>query len=329
MAEAVPTSLADIPRERLLWIYTTMVRIRSFEDEVTKQFAANKVPGLLHTHNGEEAIDAGVFYNLRPDDYVATTYRYCHSHNIARGGDVKGIMCEMYGKAGGFNKGKGGDMHVLNHELGLLVSSAIVGAPMPIALGGALSIKMKGKDNVVVCFLGDGASNQGTFHESLNLAALWNLPIVFVVDNNQFAASTPRGLHQTVEKIATRAMAYKMRGVTVDDGNDIMAVLTAAKSAIENARKGNGPTLLEIVSFNIQQSRQYYSTEPFLAEWKKKYGDPIQRLRERALEARLFTAAELDQVEKDARREMEDAAAFADKAPYPDLKEVVSDVLYQ
>lgn len=321
--------LKDIPREKQRWIYLTMVKIRTFEEECNKQFAAKKIPGLLHLHVGEEAIDAGVFYNLRPDDYVATTYRYCHSHNIARGGDMKFMMCEMYGKGNGFNKGKGGDMHVLNHDLGFLVSSAIVGATPPIALGGALSIKMKGEDRVVACFFGDGGSNQGTIHEALNLASLWELPVVFIVDNNQYAASTPRHLHQTVGRISSRAAGYPpMRGVTVEDGNDVLKVLNAAKNAIENARKGKGPTLLEIISFNVQQSRQYYPKEPFLAEWKQKFGDPIERFRKQVLDAKSFTQAELDQMDSEVKKEVGAASAFADKSPYPDLKELTTDVYF-
>jgi pyruvate dehydrogenase E1 component alpha subunit len=320
--------LKDIPREKQRWIYTTMIKIRTFEDECNKQFLAKKIPGLLHLHTGEEAIDAGIFYNLRPDDYVATTYRYCHSHNIARGGDLKFMMCEMYGKGNGFNKGKGGDMHVLNHDLGLLVSSAIVGATPPIALGGGLSIKLKGQDRVVACFFGDGASNQGTIHEALNIAALWKLPIVFFVDNNQYAASTPRQVHQTVKRISSRAAGYEMPGVTVEDGNDVFQVLNAAKDAIENARKGKGPTLVEIMSFNVQQSRQYYSKEPWLAEWKEKFGDPIERFRKQLLNAKTFTQAELEQIDKEVKQEVDAAAAFADQSSYPDLKELTTDVFY-
>jgi TPP-dependent pyruvate/acetoin dehydrogenase alpha subunit len=328
MVGQVSATLEGIPHEGLRWIYTTMMKIRAFEEECSTQFAANYIPGLHHTHLGEEAIDAGVLYNLRKDDYIVSTYRYCHSHSIARGGDLKRMMCEMYGKAHGYNKGKGGDMHVLSHELGLLVSSAIVGAGIPIALGGGLSIKMKGEDRVVACFFGDGASNQGTFHESLNLAALWKLPVIFVVDNNQYAASTPQTLHQTVKQVSARAVAYNMPGVTVEDGNDVFKVIKAARDAIENARKGGGPTLLEIVTFNLQQAKSYYPNEPILQEWKQKYGDPIERYRKCVLEAKVFSQSELDRIDREIRQEVSAASAFADQAPYPDLKELTTDIWY-
>ncbi|KUO42840.1 MAG: pyruvate dehydrogenase (acetyl-transferring) E1 component subunit alpha [Hadesarchaea archaeon YNP_N21] len=318
-----------LSKEKMVEMYTTMVKIRLFEEKAHELYTAGKIPGFLHSSAGQEATEVGVIANLRPDDYLTSTHRP-HGHLIARGGDVKRIMAELYGKSTGYCKGKGGDMHTTSFELGIVCATGIVGGGIPISLGPALASKLRGTDQVTVCFFGDGASNQGTFHESLNLASIWDLPVVFVCENNQYAISTPQREHQRIKDISMRAAAYGVPGLTVD-GNDVLAVYKAANEAIKRARDGNGPTLLECKTFNYHRAKyeavsKVLSTEfeRELREWEKK--DPIKVFESKLLEMKLLTREDMEKIHAQIMDELEEAARFAEASPWPRKEETLEDV---
>lgn len=316
-------------KEKMIEMYTAMVKIRLFEEKAHELFTAGKIPGFLHSSAGQEATEVGVIVNLRLNDYLTSTHRP-HGHLIARGGDVKKIMAELYGKKTGYCKGKGGDMHTMAFELGIICATGIVGGGIPISLGPALASKLRRTDRVTVCFFGDGASNQGTFHESLNLASIWDLPVVFVCENNQYAISTPQKEHQKIENVSTRATAYGIPGVTVD-GNDVLAVYNSAKEAIQRARDGKGPTLLECKTFNLHRAKYEAVSrvlsgefERELKEWEKR--DPIKIFESRILEIGILTQEDIKRIYAQKREELEEAAKFADASPYPKREETLEDV---
>jgi pyruvate dehydrogenase E1 component alpha subunit len=318
-----------LSKEKMVEMYATMVKIRLFEEKAHELYTAGKIPGFLHSSAGQEATEVGVIANLRPDDYLTSTHRP-HGHLIARGGDVKRIMAELYGKSTGYCKGKGGDMHTTSFELGIVCATGIVGGGIPISLGPALASKLRGTDQVTVCFFGDGASNQGTFHESLNLASIWDLPVVFVCENNQYAISTPQREHQRIKDISMRAAAYGVPGLTVD-GNDVLAVYKAANEAIKRARDGNGPTLLECKTFNYHRAKyeavsKVLSTEfeRELREWEKK--DPIKVFESKLLEMKLLTREDMEKIHAQIMDELEEAARFAEASPWPRKEETLEDV---
>src|SRR5712691_2605988 len=243
------SSIALQSKQRLLDMLRRMLTIRRFEERVKKEFADTNVKGFVHLYIGEEAVAVGVCSSLRKDDYVTSTHRG-HGHCIAKGVDVRGMMAELFGKKTGTCKGKGGSMHIADLELGMLGANGIVGGGPPLACGSGLTAKVNKTDQVTICFFGDGASEQGTLHESLNLASIWKLPVIFVAENNGYAESTPAHYHCSVENIADRASGYNMPGVTLD-GNDIFAVYEAAHEAVTRARAGQGPSLLECKTYRF------------------------------------------------------------------------------
>lgn len=232
-----------VPNEDMKRMYKTLVRIRKFESRAVDLFAEGQIPGFLHSYLGEEAIATGVCANLRKTDFITSTHRG-HGHIIAKGGDTKYMMAELYGRTTGYCKGKGGSMHIADRDLGILGANGIVGAGQDIAVGAGLAIRYRGTDQVAACFFGDGSTNQGTFHEALNLASVWKLPVIFVCENNHFGISMSQSKHQAIQDIADRAASYGFPGIAVD-GNDVMAVYEVAKEAVDRARKGQGPTLIE------------------------------------------------------------------------------------
>ena len=232
-----------VPNEDMKRMYKTLVRIRKFESKAVDLFAEGQIPGFLHSYLGEEAIATGVCANLRKTDFITSTHRG-HGHIIAKGGDTKYMMAELYGRTTGYCKGKGGSMHIADRDLGILGANGIVGAGQDIAVGAGLAIRYRGTDQVAACFFGDGSTNQGTFHEALNLASVWKLPVIFVCENNHFGISMSQSKHQAIQDIADRAASYGFPGIAVD-GNDVMAVYEVAKEAVDRARKGQGPTLIE------------------------------------------------------------------------------------
>lgn len=314
-----------IPKEVALQLYETMQRIRSFETAVIELFARGKIPGFLHTYVGEEAVAAGVCAVLRPDDKIISTHRG-HGHLIAKGGRLDLMMAELFGRRTGYCRGKGGSMHIAEPDLGMLGANAIVGAGTVIINGAALTAQYLGKDEVAVAFFGDGASNTGAFHEALNMAAVWNLPSIFVCENNAYAESTPRTYHQKIENIAVRAMSYGMPSTSVD-GNDPGAVYLAATEAVARARSGEGPTLIEAKTYRIrghyEGDPEIYRAKEEVEAWKQKC--PIERWRKVLLDKGI-PAETIEEIDARIDQELKEAVAFAEESPLPDPAQARSDI---
>ncbi|MDP2918673.1 MAG: thiamine pyrophosphate-dependent dehydrogenase E1 component subunit alpha [Dehalococcoidia bacterium] len=315
-----------IEKEKLIEMYRTMVRIREFEERVSKEFAAGNIPGFVHIYTGEEAVATGVCANLRKDDYITSTHRG-HGHLIAKGGRTDLMMAELYGRRTGYCRGKGGSMHIADTELGILGANGIVGGGINIAGGAALSAQMRGTNQAVVCFLGDGASNRGTFHEGVNMAACWNLPVVYVIENNLYAEKTRITDTARVTNLADRATAYGIPDVTVD-GNDVTAVYEAIHEAISRARQGKGPTLVECKTYrwhgHFEGDRQTYKPKEEAEAWKKK--DPVPAFRKKLIETGVFTQADAERIHQMIADEIENAVKFARESPLPAPEETLEDV---
>ncbi|MGC9082744.1 MAG: pyruvate dehydrogenase (acetyl-transferring) E1 component subunit alpha [Anaerolineae bacterium] len=316
----------SIDTEKLLWMYTNMLKIRRFEEKVGELFAAGKIPGFVHLYIGEEAVATGVCAHLRKDDYITSTHRG-HGHLISKGGDLKLMMAELFGKRTGYCKGKGGSMHIADVDLGILGANGIVGGGPPIATGAALAAKYKGTDQVAVCFLGDGASNQGTFHEGVNMASIWKLPVIFVVENNMYGISLSQTRSMRVQDIADRAAAYDIPGFVVD-GNDVIAVYEAAGEAIQRARAGEGPALIECKTYRY---RGHFEGDPMIYRsreeeemWKAK--DPIPRFEAKLLEMGVLSEAQAREINEQILAQVEEAVRFAEESPWPSPEEVLEDV---
>jgi len=317
---------SEIDGKTLIHLFEKMLEIRRFEEKVWDLFGRNLIPGTLHLYIGEEATAVGVCADLRVDDFVTSTHRG-HGHCIAKGARLEPMMAELLGKKTGYCKGKGGSMHVADASVGILGATAVVGSGIPIAVGAGLSCKLRKTDQVVACFFGDGASNNGTFHESLNMAAIWKLPIVFVCENNLYAMGTRISNVTAIDNIARRAIAYGMPGVTVD-GNDAVDVFQAAREAVERARKGEGPTLLECQTYRHKGHSRFdpatYRPQEEVAEWMKR--DPIVRLRKKLTEEQVLSEEEAAEIDKRIIDEVEAAAEFALGSSYPELGEALEDV---
>ncbi len=316
-------------RETVLGLYATMLKIRCFEEKIVDLYAKGLVPGLAHLYIGQEAVAAGVCALLDRGDYITSTHRG-HGHVIAKGADINFMMAELFGKKTGYCKGKGGSMHIADVDLGILGANGIAGGGLPIAVGAALSAKWRGTDRVSVCFFGDGSSNNGTFHESLNLASLHGLPVVFVCENNCYGISVCQAKHQPIVDISLRASSYAMPGVTAD-GNDVLAVMKEAEVAVRRARSGGGPTLLEFKTYRWRGHHEgdpnqgaRYRTKEEIEAWKAK--DPIARLGRHMIEKKLAKPADLDRARQDAEAAMDAAVAFANQSPFPEIGELHEDV---
>jgi len=310
----------------LLEMYRQMLTIRFFEEKVFELYGQNLVPGTIHLYAGEEAVAVGVCANLRKDDYITSTHRG-HGHCIAKGARLDKTMAEILGRKTGYCKGKGGSMHIADFSVGMLGATAVVGAGIPIATGAGLSIKLRGTDQVAVCFFGDGASNQGTFHEGINMAAVWHLPVVFVCENNLYAMGTRQTRVMLVDNIADRAAGYGIPGVVVD-GNDVLAVFEAARVAVERARRGEGPTLLECKTYRLKGHSRFdpaaYRPKDEVNEWLKK--DAIARFQAKLLEMGIITESEIQRTVERARNDVEEATKFALESPLPEPDEALDDV---
>ncbi|WP_145470222.1 thiamine pyrophosphate-dependent dehydrogenase E1 component subunit alpha [Staphylococcus epidermidis] len=311
-------------KEQAHWIYKTMNEIRFFEEKVHKIFSDGRIPGFVHLYVGEEAVATGVMSQLNDDDYITSTHRG-HGHAIAKGCDLNGMMAEIMGKRDGLGHGKGGSMHVAEIDKGMLGANGIVSGGFGLAIGASISIINQGKDNVAVCFFGDGAANEGNFHEGLNFASILDLPVLFICENNQFAEGTTHDYASASETIAERAAAYNMPGVRVD-GMDVMEVYKATQEAVERAKKGEGPTLIECDTY-----RKYGHFEG--DEQKVKSPDDRNadknatvEFRKRAIEENWLTEKEADEIEKAAEQAVEDAVKFAEESELPDEDSLYKDV---
>jgi pyruvate dehydrogenase E1 component alpha subunit len=319
-------SVAAPARDALLQMYERMVQIRTFEDAAGKNFAAGLVPGFVHLYAGEEAVAVGVCAHLNDQDFITSTHRG-HGHCIAKGVDIAGMVAELMGKATGVCKGKGGSMHIADVSKGMLGANGIVGGGIPLACGAALTAKTLGTGGVAVCFFGDGASNQGTFHEGLNLAAIWKLPVVFVCENNGYAEATPVSYHCSATDVATRASAYEIPGLVVD-GLDLFAVYEAAGEAIARARRGDGPTLIEAKTYryygHFQGDMVTYRTEEEVLRYRDR--DPIAGAKKYIKDHNLASEEELDAIDERVVGALDKAWEAAQTAPWPAPEEALNDV---
>jgi pyruvate dehydrogenase E1 component alpha subunit len=304
-----------------------MVTIRKFETLTGEMFAAGKIPGFIHLSIGQEASSVGVCSVLRSDDYITTTHRG-HGHVIAKGADLKKMFAELMGRKTGYCKGKGGSMHIADFSIGILGANGVVAGGFPIAVGAGLSIKLRKTDQVAVCFFGDGASNRGTFHEALNMAAIWKLPILFVCENNCYASTTRTSYACSVVDIASRAKGYNIPGVSVD-GNDILAVRQAAGDAVARARRGEGPTLLENKTYrrrgHFEGDPQKYRDHAEVAEWEQK-NDPLFRFTAVLKKKKILTNELEKEIQEKVEIELQEAVKLAEQSEFPEPEEALEDL---
>lgn len=317
----------DIPSEKQLEMFRTMVRIREFEEGAGRLMQEARIPGMIHLYAGQEAVAVGTCANLNADDYITSTHRG-HGHLIAKGGDIRLMYAELFGRSTGYNKGKGGSMHIADLDLGILGANGVVGAGAPIAVGAAFACKHKGKGQVAVSFFGEGATNIGQFHEAANMAATFKLPIVFVCENNLYGEWTRQDRAMTIVDIADRAAAYGMPGRSAD-GMDVLAVFEVAGEAIERARRGEGPSLLEFKTYRYydhvgisyggeerpEEEREY---------WRSR--DPIILFRGRLAENGILSEKEADAVLEQVRQKVEEAIKFGEESPPPKPEQLLEDV---
>lgn len=315
-----------IEKEKLIEMYRTMVRIRRFEERVAREFADGNIPGSVHSYIGEEAVAAGAIAHLRTDDYILSTHRG-HGHLIAKGGQTDRMMAELYAKSTGYNKGKGGSMHIADVDIGILGAMGIVGSGIPIATGVGLSAKMRGTDQATICFFGDGASNIGRFHEGINLASVWSLPVIFICENNLYAVSIPQSYSMKIRDIADRAISYGIPGVAVD-GMNVIAVYETVGEAVARARRGEGPTLIECKTYRFRGHAEGlpspYRTKEELEEWMKK--DPVKAYTEKLVEMKVLTKKQADEIDQEMLEEMDQAVKFAQESPFPEPEETLENV---
>ena len=308
--------MKSVDKGTALGLYRTMLTIRRFEEKLYFLFSTRDMPGSMHQYNGQEAVAAGVCAHLAATDYITSTHRG-HGHCIAKGADLKPVMAEMFAKATGCCKGMGGSMHIADFSVGMLGANGIVAAGLPIAVGAGLTCQIRGS-GASVAFFGDGGANEGAFHEAVNLAAVWKLPVVFVCENNLYGFSTHVRRTMAIERISQRAGAYGIPGVSVD-GMDVLAVYDAAGEAIERARSGHGPTLLEALTYRFMGHSRFepssYRTREELEEWKRK--DPIVQLRSALLTRFKAAEEEIASVEKAVDAAIEESVRFAESSPDP------------
>ncbi len=325
MIVAEPWTKLD--REQLLWMYERMTLIREFEERLKALIDAGLPVGSAHYYVGEEAVAVGVCAALKPTDWIASTHRG-HGHCIAKGVDVRPMMAELFGKETGTNRGKGGSMHITDITKHMLGVNPILGMGAPHAIGAALTARVKKNGAIVATFFGDGAASIGAIHESMNMATIWKLPVIFVCENNGYAQSTPVEYAISVKDIATRAQGYNMPGVVVD-GQDVFAVWEAADAAARRARAGDGPSLIECKTYryyghySADDPHRYRTVEE---EEAAKARDCIKRFREQTISQRIFTADELNAVDARNRALLDEAIAFAEQSPLPAPSELTTDV---
>lgn len=312
----------EMDRKKAEDLLYKMVLTRAFEENALDMFARGKVHGTMHVSIGQEAIAAGAGPALKDDDYLLNTHRG-HGHFLTWGGDLNRMMSEFLGKENGYCRGRGGSMHIADVDSNNLGAQGIVAGNLPISVGVGLSIKMRKTKQVVLTLFGDGASNEGAFHESLNMASIWDLPVIYLCENNQYAMSMAFERAFRIEQISDRAKAYGMKGITID-GNDVIAVHKAVREAADRARKGNGPTLIEAITYRYQghskSDRQLYRTREEVKKWMAK--DPIKRF------AKLLNIDEegLKKVESRAEEDIQKAVAFAESSPEPDVSTIMEGI---
>ncbi len=321
---------ANADRALYLQMLRRMLLIRRFDETAVELVERGEIVGIVHTYIGEEAVAVGACAALSDDDYITGNHR-SHGHPIAKGGDVNRAMAELFGKRTGYCKGKGGSMHLADFSIGILGESGILGSALPVAVGAALASKLRKETKVVIPFFGDGASNEGSCHETMNLASVWQLPVVFVCENNQYAVTTSYEDSVSVENISDRASAYNMPGVLVD-GQDAIAMYEATSAAVERARKGEGPSLIEGRTYRYREHsegidrilRERYRSEEEVEAWRAR--DPIKLHQEHLLEAGVANQAEIDEIAEDVETVIAGALQFARESPNPEPEELFDDL---
>jgi len=318
-----------VSREQKINMYRSMIRIRKFEDKLKQIYRDGKLNGHSHTCHGGEAIAVGAIEALSEKDIIFSNHRG-HGHFLARGTSPKNIMAECYGKVTGTNQGRSGSMYLVDTKRGMPVASGIVGGNICLATGSALASQIKKDDVVTLSIFGDGATNIGFFHEALNMAALWNLPIVYLCENNQYGEGTKREQHQKIKKISDRAIAYAMSGLTVD-GTDVIKVYKTVKQAVEKARSGGGPTLVECVAYRLSGHSAgdlgTYRPKGEEEEWKKLY-DPVKKYKTKLFKENILSSEEAEKIEQEIQKEIEEAIKFAVESEEP-LAKTVGIFVYQ
>lgn len=326
MANAATTDNQASSHEHSLALLRQMVLIRRFEEKSAELYTLGKIHGFLHLYIGEEAVAVGAMHSLTPDDNIVSTYRE-HGHAIARGMSPGVVMAEMFGKANGCSRGRGGSMHLFDVDLRFYGGNAIVASGLPIAVGLALASKLQGQNRVTACFFGDGAVDEGEFHESLNLAALWKLPVLFLCENNQYAMGTGLERHQSQTDIQAKASAYAMRGEAVD-GMDVMAVAASVRRAVESIRSGAGPFLLEARTYRFRAHSMYdpelYRDKAEVEQWKKRC--PIERFAAQLRANRILTDRDWDELEAAVAKQVADAVAAAEAGHWEPVEDLLKDV---
>jgi len=313
-------------KDFLLNLYSTMVKIRNFEMMAEKLFLEGELPGFIHLYIGEESIATGVMANLKKGDFITSTHRG-HGHMIAKGANINRMMAELYGRTTGYCKGKGGSMHIADFSIGVLGANGVVGGGLPIAVGAGLGIKMKKTDQVVVAFFGDGASNTGAFHESLNFSSIYKLPVIFIVENNKFASTASTKETTSVENISDRAVGYGLPGITID-GNDVITVYETAKEMIKRAREGGGPSLIEAKTYRI---KGHFVGDPELYRDKKEVeefwlNEPIKKFEKKLVEEKMLNGIEKKKIWEGTQKEIEEAVIFAKESPVPNNEDALTDL---
>ena len=318
----------DVDKKTLVELFTRTLKVRLFEEKVWELFGENLVPGTLHLYLGQEAIAAGITTALKKSDWVQSTHRG-HGHVVAKGADMNAALAELLGKSSGSCKGKGGSMYTVDVPLGFLYSSGIVSATIPVAVGVGLGIKLGKDDKVVLSFFGDGAANEGEFHECLNFASIWKLPVIFIVENNKYSITTSTKRSISVKNIAFRASGYNIPGCVVD-GMDLLEVYLATKEAVERARNGDGPSLIEALTHRFHGHTRWdpaygvYRSKEVL-DWYKA-NDPIERTERFLLRINWISSEELETYRNESIELVENAVKFAVESPYPDVEEAYSHV---
>jgi pyruvate dehydrogenase E1 component alpha subunit len=320
-------TLAGLTRTQLLEMHSKMALLRRFEEKSAEEYTRGKIGGFMHLYIGQEAVGIGCISTLRQEDKVLASYRE-HGHAITKGMNPNVVMAELFGKITGCSKGKGGSMHMWSNEHGMMGGNGIVAAQLPIASGVALAAQYQGLDEVVMCFFGDGAVDEGAFHESLNLAALWKLPVIFVCENNQYSMGMAVEKAWAVETLLPRAAAHNMPAEVVD-GMDVLKVYEAAKRSVEYTRSGKGPVLLEIKTYRFRGHSMtdpaYYRTREEEKEWRTTR-DPIGIFEKHLLDAGLAAQADFDENDAKAIQIAEEAAEFAENSPFPEPEELYNDI---
>ena len=323
-------TIKNIDKNIKISLLKTMLEIRRFEEEAIQLYYRNKLYGHLHPYLGEEAIAAGACMTLNKEDYILSTHRG-HGHCIARGGDMNKMMAELFGRETGYCRGRGGSMHIADPELGILGANGIVGGGLPISVGSGISSKIKNKNNVTICFFGDGAANNGVFHESLNMAAVLKLPVIYICENNLFAVSTNVLKSTSVKRIADRSISYDIPGYSIN-GNDPIEVYMTVKKAVEYAKKGLGPSLVEARTYrftghHLNDAETYRDKDE--TRYFREKNDPVINYKEKLLNEKLITAEELKEMEKVVSEKIKNAVVFAENSPEPSPDEFLEEIRRQ